>query len=253
MNVEKLWYHAPPHSSRRWLLPIVVGCAIAIVAWAGMRWWPPLSAKWRHYSWERACLYHSLPPDTVVHEEDPQRAQLLQHSSQFLYEPIYMNRPLPVGYVCPEWTSYSSTVHASPSLLFAHGRCAPGGHEQLVAVTALFDSGLIIYSVIDPGGLFGEPRRIDDSRTPLYPVVNRGPGQVVRVFAGRIDPVDPARFLIPYELNDETGEIEGILRTDGTVSLRVISGPCMMPAGYEQHMQELIKNLDPLPKRPDLR
>jgi hypothetical protein len=131
-------------------------------------------------------------------------------------------------------------VKALPGgMLFSNGRRATGGPKRLVVVNNLFADGTLTYCVIAPGGFFGDPRRCDP-RTASYSIMNRTAMQRVRIYAGSIDPMNDARFVIPYEVNGMRGDIEGILNRDDTVDLRVISGPCTMPEGYYARMKQQI-------------
>jgi len=49
--------------------------------------------------------------------------------------------------------------------------------------------------------------------------------QLTRIFAGHADPSDPTRVVIPYQCNEQSGEIDALLQADGTVAFRVRSGP----------------------------
>jgi hypothetical protein len=129
-------------------------------------------------------------------------------------------------------------VRAVPGgMLFSSGRRASGGSMRLVVVNNLFEDGTLTYCVIATGGFFGDPRRCDP-RTVSYSIMNRTAIQKVRIYAGSIDPMNEARFVIPYEVDQTRGEIEGVLNLDDTVDLQVISGPCMMPKGYYERMKQ---------------
>jgi hypothetical protein len=48
---------------------------------------------------------------------------------------------------------------------------------------------------------------------------------VVRIWVGRPDPKDPARFEIPYECDGHSGVVEGQLRDDDSIGWNIVSGP----------------------------
>ena len=50
------------------------------------------------------------------------------------------------------------------------------------------------------------------------------PGQVMRFFAGQVDPADPSHFTIRYEMNGVVGWFDGWLRDDGNVVLEPRAG-----------------------------
>jgi hypothetical protein len=65
-------------------------------------------------------------------------------------------------------------------------------------------------------------------------------GNLLRLYAGQIDPADPSHFTIGYWLDGQSGTIDGRMRDTG-LSLRLAEGA---PAG-EEVMQKLGSNLPP--------
>jgi hypothetical protein len=56
------------------------------------------------------------------------------------------------------------------------------------------------------------------------PKVRLRPENQFRFYAGQLDPADPSRFTIDYEVDGTRGKIHGRLRDDGTVELKPEGG-----------------------------
>jgi len=58
-------------------------------------------------------------------------------------------------------------------------------------------------------------------------IIALAPHQVMRIYAGQLDPNDDAHFTIKYEINNVPGTIDGRLEADDTVTLKILDGPAM--------------------------
>ncbi len=176
------------------------------------------------------------PPGTIVWTSDPTSAARLLASEGYRRELV--DQELPIAYEFASWRSYAWLYRGQmlTDALFCHMRQAPGCQPRLVALNDLhypcssgaFRGGGFVTSVVAPGGLFGRPR-VCSSGDVMYLAMKFPDGAAVELYAGAADPIDSARFTVPYSINGARGEIEGVLLPDDWVRMRVISGPGMMP------------------------
>jgi hypothetical protein len=181
---------------------------------------------------EHRCASYSQPPDLIVYEEDSERTGKLIRSGRYQLlrmPPDSAKFPTPVVFGPFEpirrfWGYSLETATAT----FLHQLHSPDGEAWLVIVNSS------IYSSTN------EQRTVSlcaFART-LLPIfhggVREGKGNGTywielagndrfRMFAGQPSS-EPSKFVIRYELNGESGNIEGEVADDGTVSLRVTNG-----------------------------
>ena len=84
----------------------------------------------------------------------------------------------------------------------------------------------LVAAIVAPAGWGSEPTWIGNSDffVPGFESARR-----VKVYAGSVDPSDPARFNIPYEMDGQPGTIEGVFASDGEVRMRIKDGPATQP------------------------
>jgi hypothetical protein len=193
--------------------------AVLVLAIAGCLWWwhEPLIAHGRLLYWQHKCQTHTFAPDAVVASSSG---------------PAEMtSAPVPAY-----WTAYESAAGGSSrkstltqTVVFLHRRRSPSGRERVVAVRCLpgyLTSASVVQAfhpaVVEPAAPWPLTSRpvLREGRFPGgYPV-----DAAVRVFGGQSDAADPSHFTIPYTVNDLPGTLDGWLRDDDTVDLRVRKG-----------------------------
>jgi hypothetical protein len=196
--------------------------AVLLLAAAGGFWWwhEPLIAHGRLLYWQHKCQTHTFAPDAVV------ASSIGPGGTTAAPIPSY-------------WTEYEFSAGAvggvlrrstlAETVVFLHRRRSPAGHERVVAVRCvpMYLTSASVAQAFEP--LVVKPA--DFWRFTSRPSLRYGtfPGgypvnAAVRVFGGQPDPADPSHFTIAYTVNDRPGVIDGRLRDDGTVDLRVREG-----------------------------
>jgi hypothetical protein len=89
----------------------------------------------------------------------------------------------------------------------------------------------LVAAVVAPGGWGEEPTWVGngDFLIPGFEAAKR-----VKIYAGRTDPSDPARFTIGYEMDGQPGTIEGRFAADGEVKMQVKDGPAAQTQSIRQ-------------------
>ena len=85
-SAAPLDYAPAPRNRRRIYRAIVASLllGLSLVAWKrGPGWW----RRAEIFYWQHQCLQYSLPPDTVVYEEDPTCMRVPQKAHTFVYQP----------------------------------------------------------------------------------------------------------------------------------------------------------------------
>jgi hypothetical protein len=212
--------------------------ALLLLAAAGCFWWwhEPLIAHGRLLYWQHKCQTHTFAPDAVVASSNGPG--------------VITAAPIP-----PYWTSYEAAANPavilvsgigrgpsgpsitfSQAVVFIHSLRSPAGHERIVAVRCVpmyLTSGSVIQAfqpvAVEPAAVWpltSRPTLSEGKFSGGYPV--RG---AVKVFGGQPDAADHSHFTIAYTVNGRRGVIDGWLRDDGTVDLRVREGSAdMYPA-----------------------
>ncbi|MCY2953881.1 MAG: hypothetical protein NTU53_18210 [Planctomycetota bacterium] len=108
---------------------------------------------------------------------------------------------------------------------FVHGRRSTAGRARLVAVG--FDRGAFIWD--DPNPFWGCVKDVGLTVSRSYRPFQKistfwftcDPQKKLQLFAGQPDPVDASRFTIGYEAGDTKGVIDGCLKDDDTIVLKL--------------------------------
>jgi hypothetical protein len=211
-----------------------------IVLSAGIALWragPPFVRQVRYVYWQSRCMSFTAPADFVAYEEAPSRAAALLAlpGHRRVTMPVGPVAIWPVGFVPPplarlqvRWTS----------MAFVHGRTTPAGRNRLVVlgyqlqanaelarhragsagrVIELYGSGKTTATLI-PGS------ELDGLAHHKLCLVLSGQ-DVLRLFWGQPDSDHADHFTIGYRLNDQPGTIDGWLKDDGQLELKVRDGP----------------------------
>jgi hypothetical protein len=239
-RAEPLEY-APAVRSRRWIYravfaSLLLGLSFAIVKW-GPGWWRRAEILY----WQHECLQFSLPPDTVVYEEDPTGAAALLAGNP-KYHPYPFQRrssehaapsaATAAALDVPDWNNLGIAkpgTKINPAVIFLHERISPAGHRRLVCVrywpqgdtfSPQFVQALNCDTfTVTPGTWSQAPALIPKGW--LYDVEQGWPRKppLVRIFAGQPDPNDPAHFTIRYRMWGQEDVVDGRLLDDDRVTL----------------------------------
>jgi hypothetical protein len=230
MKMELLNY-APARPRRRdqWLLRLrrlallCVLIGVIVVLW---RVTQPYVQQLRYLYWQWRCMRFVAPADQVAYEEDFRRVPQL--AMQDGYQRVSPLSSMAVGYVPPPLTKLQS---GWVCMAFAGERISAGGQTRMVVLSyqvfgdvhnllaprtfALYGSGKTPASLHPGSSLSGSGRGIQ---------FRLEAGDHFRLFWGQRDPVDGSHFTISYLMNDQLGTIDGWLRENGALELRIRDG-----------------------------
>lgn len=241
---------APPRTvsnAMRWLILFFIG----IACYAAWQWGAHALSRSNVLYAQRRCLSYTASPEQVVYEEEPTRvAGMLKQSGGYVSYPLERHlgkKSRAAAATIPDcWRQFIPLVPRLPypfprtgdaagAILFLHERTSPAGHRRLVCVRYyaetfsftpnFIESYNIESNAITPATWTAPPAR---SNRPLSVAVTSGfPHQPpnVRIFAGQIDPNDPARFTIRYQMWGREDVLDGRLMDDDTVSLQPRNQP----------------------------
>jgi hypothetical protein len=257
-NAVQLDYAPPPPGAprlvaRRWLL-----LALVIVAvWASATWVPSAVVRVRLRWVQNRCATFAYPPDTVVFDSDPAaRAVLLADPASNVALDVATIWLAPaVARREPDcWTTLKTDLFAQRQF-WPPGPAAPkamvhslrnaAGQERLVAIIIAPDvpnqrtpnrfrpdapgpppatrPTLGLVSALIRPGAGDVPPRWDGNGTFLR--ANFDPTRRLRFYAARLDPHNPARFSLRYEMDGQSGTVDGTFQDDGDVAMTVRDGP----------------------------
>jgi hypothetical protein len=206
---------------------------LAIFAFAGAIWrWGP--REWKHlgeYRLQRQCMAYSGPPQQVVYEEDPERAERLLAGQSAYHRGRSHQTDTPVAMHVPPWMSSTLDWRTGrEALLFMHERSTPGGKRRLVRVWCdpVWDPaesmpGYFHWEVEQPLSRSAWAAKDVDIQEILHGLngipshrMSPWPARVrrVRLYAGQVDPSDPSHFTIAYAIDDLRGTIDGWLHDE---------------------------------------
>lgn len=250
-ETRPLDYAPRPSRRKRWFVCILGLLLLGTAALGAWKWGLPYWRQWQYLRIQRRCLAHTLPPNTVVYEDESTRAAtLIAQGGDYLAMPARPADSLipTVQHVAgyhPRFLRQLSDASGSPPnrtvVLFLHERRSASGNRRLVRVTMAAG-----WEFSDRLWRLG--RSLDTGQ--CYSLASWAPGSTMvamcrygyfegeytaatslRFFAGQPDPNDPSHFTIayelrwPYEEQWHKGTLDGWLRDDDTIDLRVRSGP----------------------------
>lgn len=221
-------------------LALLLLLAVTIVAARyGPEWW----GRYLYVSGVRQlqarCLVYSAPPEKIVFDTDwRDRRTLLGQAG---YHPF---NDWSVFTTPTDWHAFRAPYACPDGTPFLHGRRAASGPERLVGVDTIPAAADVVWlrwAVSDRISFF-DIKSLERSRKTSGQTTLRldGHGRPLRLYAGQIDPKDPAAFTIRGSIGPEPFQIDGRLVADGTVDLRphltgaegaVMAGITCRPAG----------------------
>jgi hypothetical protein len=249
--------YAPPQQARRWSPRrwlIVAACVIAV--WAVVEWGPSTTRRLRLIWVQRQCASFEYPAGAVVYDSDQQAGKGLMADAAN-YVALDDTHVWPTSGVArrePEcWTSLKSILFPGQSF-WPPGPAAPKalvhllrnkkGAERLVAVIVAPESSNrpgtlprsfvadtreigLVAAIIRPGDWHAAPQW-EGNGTFFKPGFERA--KRLRFFAAAVDPGDPARFSLDYEMDGVRGTVDGTFGDDGDVTFAIRSGPATRAA-----------------------
>jgi hypothetical protein len=214
----------------RWLRRIFFLLAGFLLIYVGYRAYMRVSMRY----WQGRAMRYSAPADQVVFEEEPAAAsKFVAKDRRYHRSPMHLAF---AGYVPAEFQGLRPNWEPD-AVAFLHERRA-GGTERIVSVEVGVGQAfnerheVSLYAlVIEPDAL-GAPKVVGRALLPLpLHSIDRGrllsEQPLLRLYAGQRDSADPSHFTIRYELGGEGGAIDGWLRVDNSVSLKVRDGPAL--------------------------
>jgi hypothetical protein len=227
-----------PSTSRRgwWKRYLIIAVLILLGLWGTYKWRAieRLYATTQAYMWQRRAMRFTLPENTIVYSDDPAEISTL------LKRPNYFSPASggPVHYEPPplrQMLGWRQIHDGAPSMgrnqsggIFLHARMQSDGKKRLVAIavfpfspTGVNSRYLVLYgAAIQPGSL----THMWEAGTAIALLnIPLKPSDQVTIFAGRADSADASHFTIPFQINAESGVIDGWLR-NSRIQLRPRGG-----------------------------
>jgi hypothetical protein len=205
---------------RRWrrVRRFAAATLVLVAAWYSVTQVPGLVRQIR-------CSRYSLPPETVVYDDDPVEAVRLESLPNYMGTPqaahggpfIDMSPP-PAGRVSPSLFPVGAYDGREVATVFLHTRrTAVGDNERIVivfvrpmAVLDGYELWLCASSFVPRSVL---PCNEMDGCGGNY-AFHVPHGRRVRIFAGQADPRDPTHFAFDYEFGGVRDTIDGWLTDD---------------------------------------
>lgn len=230
---------------RRYLWPLLAGLAVVtgVILWN--RYGPAVQERARLLSWQDRCLRFSPPADTIGYDDDVNRAPALlaapnyappRTSVSWPREKIWGWRPPAMAVFSPP-ALRERPLYGRTTAVFLHARHDGQGRRRLVHidVTAHLTPSWTGGTLESTRALrfWANARRPASWTTDAHDTgyshcltLSLPAHTEFRLSAGRPNPADLSHFTFEYEMNGWTGGvIDGWLRDDGTVEMKVWNGP----------------------------
>jgi len=243
MPTKPLNYAPAPPRSRRWIKRASLLLITASMGWSAYQYGPTFWHRIQRQYWQRQCMNFTLPPDTVVYEEEPTAAtKLIANQPKSYVNTIIWtqirSRVFPAAsHICTCLKRFSdlSYIGHSTSLqptFFMHERVSASGHHRLI----LIDCGHPVHRSRPIATITGW----EGNRSALTPIcltdrfvtesleefslppedVRISHSPQLRVYAGQPDLIDAAHFTIRYQMWGQEDILDGRLNDDDTVTLK---------------------------------
>jgi hypothetical protein len=210
--------------ARRVALALLAAAAVTAAGW----WHEPVLAHARLLNWQRQCGNHAFGRGAVVASSKGPGGTTAAAVPAYwaAYEAAAGRAAGMTGFAAG---AGGPGPASGPTLAFLHGRRSPAGHERIVAVRCVplyLTSASVLRAfqpvTVEPAAAWppsGRPVLREGEFRGGYPV-----SAAVEVYGGQPDPTDASRFAIGFSVDGRPGVIDGDLRDDGTVRLRVRAG-----------------------------
>ncbi len=174
-----------------------------------------------------------------MYDDDSSRIpRLLQTSSAYHYGTFVLSRSGHgnATYLIDSWQRllrFADPTYPRPVCVFLNGRASGASAERLVAVnlvnrrTTAADGFAIdiCVAIVRPIYAMYRPDLITQNYSLEF---YRDPSKPVRFFSGQPSTSDPSRFTLPFQVGDETCELEGFLNDDDTAKLEIVRAPAKL-------------------------
>jgi len=227
----------PARRIPRWLRVIGVSLLGTLIIISAEENLPEAKSRFDAWMFQHKMMRLERPADRVVYEEDPLRCAVLNHDPD--YRPVVpfsrdfdaaaaTTQPLGMAYVDPIAQARMIRPWGARCLVLSHLRRTPTGAERLVVVYCVpnkigwkdvreyfflrvFEPGLALQGMRMTSRTGGIDRSPPDAEIP----------SPLRVYAGQIDPADSSHFTVRFQRGRESGIIDGYLKDDESVTLKV--------------------------------
>ena len=170
----------------------------------------------------------------MVYEEDATRAQALLSRGGGNQTVASLGAPTSAGLAGPPVGHVPAPLRnlgrGWVCIAFLHGRYTPSGEKRLAVVGYQVHghgNGKRMIEIYGPGKTLADWTAgstiagVASARLQI----ELGPSDRLRLYAGQADPNDRTRFTLRYELNGQSGTVEGRLLDSASFQLQVLDGP----------------------------
>lgn len=224
---ELLNYASPPpwhrrRRVRRWAGVSVVGLVVVCAIW----WREPLWFQARMHYWEWRCATYTAPADQIVFASDTATVKALSGDRQ--YTKFRGQKGMTVLRTAPpcftEWSRLAGInlwTGRTPAVMHK----MQNGHGESRLLVLAWGPATQRTFVLKRDSQLGTPvLSRAQCHGDIYCLVSRNEGRL-RVYAGQVDPADPSRLTLRFEVDGQTGYIEGRLGEDDRLDLKVHCAP----------------------------
>jgi hypothetical protein len=255
IDVEPVQLDYAQAPQRRWntrRVLLFVGMLAAL--WGMVKYGPDVVGRVRLLVVQRQCVAFEFPDESVIFDSDDAAGAALLADEEH-YVALDDGQAWPktgVGRVEPDcWVSLKNILFSSRSFwppgpaapkAMVHGLRARSGEERIVAIIIAPSPPLsfnaspiypnpaigVVAAIVTPGS-WSRPPRWDGNSSFLRAGFESA--KHLRFFSAKLDANDASAFTIKYEMDGQSGTIDGKLEDDGSVSLRVRDGPALKLVG----------------------
>jgi hypothetical protein len=245
----QLDYAPPPARHRQRFRRALLLILVIAVFWTLAEYGPDTARRLRLLYVQGRCARFEFPANTVIFDSDrAARAPLLANPEDYVALDDAQVWPV-TGVARREpacWASLKDILFAgrtfwppgppAPKVMVHLLTTADGKQQRLVAIifapaaplppsaSPIYASpGIGLVAAIVQPGTWDTPPRWDGNSDFLR--ANFDSAKHLKFYAAQLDPKDPSRFTIQYEIDGQSGTVEGKLEDDGSVTLKVRDGP----------------------------
>jgi hypothetical protein len=245
----QLDYAPPPARHRQRVRRALLLVLVIAVLWTLAEHGPDTARRLRLLWVQGRCARFEFPAGTVIFDSDrAARAPLLANAEDYVALDDAQVWPV-TGVARREpacWVSLKDILFAgrtfwppgppAPKVMVHLLTTADGKQQRLVAIifapaaplpptaSPIYPTpGIGLVAAIVQPGTWDTPPRWDGNSEFLR--ANFETAKHLKFFAAQLDPKDPSRFTVRYEMDHQPGTVDGNLEDDGTVSLKIRDGP----------------------------
>jgi hypothetical protein len=216
--------------------------ALLVLTASAVRWIPRAATAASLLWWQHRCMTHTPAVNAVGLEvivasgTSKSKAPLREGWHQFA-DNLGATRYPPIPVECSNFLTAARVEIGVPTdaLLFCHEMRTPAGEARLVMVFGCGNTmtqnqrvGNALFPMVFTPATLRQTPQVKQQMQPIsdsndQTVMELGTG--FRLDEGLLDPADPTRLLIPYQVHGKAGRIEGRLGANDFLMLRVLDGP----------------------------